>query len=289
MLRALLFVVSFVKLFPNSFISMKLVSSFLSVAVAATLLLGGCKGKDGDPGPAGATGAPGTAGAPGPTGQNLTGNITGFVNPVDEFGSPVAKAGVTVTVDNLTPAVSATTDVDGRYTLLNVPSGTYNLTYSRPGLATFKRFAFGHIGGAVASYLGTFTLSQVSQLLVGLSASTFANSNINIGLSFSSAPPRTSFPVALFASLSPNLTPLTGTPLVVTNFTTTPATTNYQAAFSVGRANLNNAGFPSGSTIYLAAYGSTSSTSAYVDPATGRVVYPALNPVPSNVVAVTVP
>ena len=39
----------------------------------------------------------------------------GFVHPMDEYGSPFGKSGVTVMLDGVTPAATATTNVDGRY------------------------------------------------------------------------------------------------------------------------------------------------------------------------------
>ena len=102
---------------------MTLTSKFLAVAVATTLLLGGCKGKDGDPGP---------AGAPAPV---LTGSIVGFVAPLDENGQVLSKAGVLVTLANTSPQLAQTTDANGRYEFANVRSGTYNLVFSRADLA----------------------------------------------------------------------------------------------------------------------------------------------------------
>ena len=63
---------------------MHYLSKFACVVLSAGLLLTGCKGKDGDPGPVGAAGATGPVG---PSGQNLTGSILGFVNPVSEDGA----------------------------------------------------------------------------------------------------------------------------------------------------------------------------------------------------------
>ena len=279
---------------------MKIISSFLSVAVAATLLLGGCKGKDGDPGPAGANGtngsagtngANGPAGPAGPSGQNLVGTLTGFVNPVDEIGGTVAKAGVQVTLDNVTPSVSVTSDADGRFSFLNLRNGTYNLTFSRAGLVTFRRIGVLHVGGDQPTYLGVSSISQPSTLTItGITATVPANSSVvTMGLNFNSPVPTSLFRYVIFASTSPNPTAATGTAVATGSFSVNTATNSFQASATVSRFSFANAGFVSGTTLYLVAYGSTSILSTYNDPATGRLVYPALNATPSSVVSVVVP
>jgi hypothetical protein len=152
----------------------KKLSRYACVVFGTALLLAGCKGKDGDPGPAGPVG---------PSGQNLTGNMTGFVNSVDENGIQLAKTGVVVALDGVTPAVTATSDADGRFTLSNVRNGTYNITYSRTGYGTFRRIGVGHVGGDQATFLGTSTVSQVStQTITNLTNGPSSPTIINLSL-----------------------------------------------------------------------------------------------------------
>ena len=266
-------------------------SKFACVVFGAAVLLTGCKGKDGDPGPAGAAGATGTQGPAGTSGQNLVGNIVGFVNSVDESGVQLSKAGVLVTVDGSTPAITATSDADGRFTLNNVRNGTYNLTFTRVGYSTFRRLGVGHVGGDQATFLGTATLSQVSSQTV----SSFTNgapspTAVNVNLTVNSPTPTTNFRVAFFASTLPNPTPATGT--FVTSFTLGTGggpINSYSTTLGINRASFNNVGFASGTTVYLAAFGSTSFFASYVDLATGRVVFPTFNTTSSPVITVVIP
>ena len=71
----------------------------------------------------------------------------GFVNPVDEYGSPFSKSGVTVMLDGVTPAATVTTNADGRYEFAALRTGTYNLSFSRTGLSTTRHICVGHAGG----------------------------------------------------------------------------------------------------------------------------------------------
>ena len=254
-------------------------SKFACVVFGAAILLTGCKGKDGDPGPAGANGANGANGA---AGQNLTGTIYGFVNSIDENGASVSKAGVTVSLEGATTQ-TATTDANGRFEFLNMRNGTYNLTYTRPGYATFRRFAVSHVGGDQPTFLSLTTITQVSNTAVTNLTQTGASTSAGIPLSFSlfnSNSANSTYRASFFASSTPGVTAATGT-LLTTYLLSASGPTNI--VFS--RTTLLNAGFAAGTTVFLVAYGSPVSLTSYVDPTTGRFLYTSLNPNPSNVIS----
>ncbi|GAA3953043.1 hypothetical protein GCM10022406_38490 [Hymenobacter algoricola] len=245
-------------------------------------LLASCAGKDGDPGPAGAAGANGSTGPTGPSGQNLTGTIYGFVNPVDENGSSVAKNGVTVTLEGAT-SQTATSDANGRFEFLNMRNGTYNLTYTRAGYATARRFAVAHVGGDQPTFLGTTLVTQVSGSLVsnlsfGTASTTFVPATFTLN---NPNPANSTYRVSFFASTSPNVTSANGT-LLTTFVLNGPGTTNT----SFSKTSFTNAGFPVGTTVYVVAYGSAANLASYTDPTTGRFVFTSLSPTPSNVASV---
>ncbi|MFC7666168.1 carboxypeptidase-like regulatory domain-containing protein [Hymenobacter humi] len=248
---------------------------FLS-AICMGVVLDGCKGKDGDPGPAASA---------------VTGNINGFVNAVDQNGTALNKSGITVSLEGANTAITTSTNADGKYEFPNVKAGTYNLSYTRTGLAPFRRFGVGHVGGDQPTYLGTLTQSQVSTLTVpSLQAfSSPSTSSVTFDLNVSSPAPTTTFRYAMFASATPNVSPTSAT-LVFTGsaFVTSP-TTFYSFSTSVARTTLTNAGFASGSTVYMAAFGSSAFLASYSDPATGKFVYPSINPAASPVVSIVMP
>ena len=260
---------------------MKHVSKFVCVVFGAAILLSGCKGKDGDPGPAGAIGPVG------PSGQNLTGNIFGFVNPVDEYGIATAKSGVTVTLDGVTPAATATTNADGRYEFVGVRNGTYNVTFSRTGLATFRRFGIGHVGGDQPTFLATNTITATSTTSIGtVSVSNQSNNNVTLNIPFANAgaPANNFLRFISFISASSGTTAANGTPLNLPSATTSPLSNA-----NISRATLNNLGFASGTTVYLVVYGAPSFLTGYTDPLTGRVFYVGLTAASSNQVSFVVP
>ena len=263
-------------------------SKFACLALSAALLLNGCKGKDGDPGPAGATGATGATGAAGTSGQNLTGTLYGFVAPVDEYGFALPKSGVTVTLEGVTPAATATTNADGRYEFANLRNGTYNLSYSRTGLSTARRLGVGHVGGDQPTFLGTNSLSAPSTTTLG---------NLSVGVSTASALVTFTVPfsnpgglasgnfsrLAFYASSSPGTTSANGTLLTLYSTNTSPLTATFN------KATFNSAGFASGTAVYVVVYGAPSVLTSFVDPLTGRVTYNGLTATSSNQVAFIVP
>lgn len=260
-------------------------SNFVCAVFGAALLLTGCKGKDGDPGPAG------------PAGQNLTGSILGFVNPVSEDGVALTKSGVTVTITSVTPQLTQTTDANGRYEFTNLRNGTYNISFSRPDLGLYKLFGYGHVGGDQPSVVGNTYLSGVSRTVV---------TNLTV------ASPRFDSQYgyhALFSGTVTNAASISPYRRVVIYGSTGPGTSAtastligdyfiYQgnggsgslATIQVSRGIFNAAGFASGSIINAIIYGVPDYYNvSYMDPTTGRTVFSGLNPVGSQVVSFIVP
>ena len=68
-------------------------------------------------------------------------------------------------------------------------------------------------------------------------------------------------------------------------------TSNSSASLStsIDSATFHSNGITSGYTAYIVAYAEGAASNAYVDFATGRSVFPDLNPIASNVVTVVVP
>ncbi len=245
-------------------------SKIACIIFGAAVLLTGCKGKDGDPGPAGAVGATGATGA---AGQNLTGNLVGYVTVYDEAGNAGNKAGTTVTIDNQTPALTTTTDAAGRYQFTALKAGTYNLTFSRTGYGTYKRAGVVHVGGDQPTYLGNQGLSAVPS--VGVTSLTFSQglpgSYINYTVQLNTVPTTTTRVYVYFGN-SPTLS--VGNYLFAYTNTGNSGTTTIQG--SASKSTLNSYGLASGSTAYAIAYTVPVYNYSYSDPATGLNVFPSL-------------
>ena len=68
--------------------------------------------------------------------------ITGQVKLFDNFTSPLDNADMTVRIDG--QDIAAKTDAEGKFTLPDLPFGTYNLVYEKPGYGTYKIFGLIH-------------------------------------------------------------------------------------------------------------------------------------------------
>jgi len=247
---------------------MKTLAHLLLAATCAALLTG-CKKDD-------------TAPVPVPV---ATGSISGYVSAYDENGVAAAKSGTVVSVDNSSPQLAATTDASGKFELPAVPTGTYNLTFARPGFGTFRRIGVGHLGGPEATFLANTVLAQASGTAVTglLATGPLPNGNFAVDVAAANPTPGAAYRVAVFVSATPGVTAGTGTLLGV--FVLNAAT----QTLSLTKRDLNGAGVASGSHVYAVAYGAPANNPAYVDPGTGRAVYPALNPNASPVIDFVAP
>jgi hypothetical protein len=100
----------------------------------------------------GVAGPQGPAGNTGPNGTNTndTGSISGKLSLYSEFSSKesdLSGAIVTLSSGNLT--MKDTSDVAGAYQFHGLSTGTYNITYEKPGYGTYKVFGISHIPNGI--------------------------------------------------------------------------------------------------------------------------------------------
>ena len=94
----------------------------------------------------------------------LSGDLIGRVGALmDEFGKLMTdRSGYLVRLEGTTPELTATTDKDGKFSISNLPAGTYNLVFSKSGFQTLKVFSYQFNGGNVPTYYEAPLLSQLS-------------------------------------------------------------------------------------------------------------------------------
>src|SRR5437764_14365972 len=79
------------------------------------------------------------------------GNITGYVQLYDTLSQPLAdQSGVTVSLPGT--SISAQSDRSGKWTLQNVPPGTYTIFFSKDGYSSMKDFNLQFIGNGTYYY-----------------------------------------------------------------------------------------------------------------------------------------
>ncbi len=146
-------------------INMKIYFVIVSFFVLVSFVQFGCKGSNGDVGPAGPL---------------LKGNLIGHAYLSDEnINADVTDfRGILVTIDGT--ANSAMTDSTGKYELDNVETGILNFTLSKNGYGTTKIVMFQFVGGGDAFLPGvalgqapTFDVTKISTLDTGLFITVF--------------------------------------------------------------------------------------------------------------------
>lgn len=262
----------------KAFIKISALSIVLLVAASCT--------KTGPTGPAGATGATG------PAGPTLTGNIQGVVSLYDVGGSKIESttilAGDTlVLTNNSTGAVMKTaTSTTGSYTFTNISTGTYSMTVSKLGYGSVIAQGIQFAGGGNAernfslAVIPTGSVSLAAAVDTAITAAGAGNISENYVKVRGSVPATAGgCTVIVFVSLPYLSYGSTQVGNYSATYTTTvaPGVSNFK--LNIPTADLYDLGFVSGGAAYFATciIGGSTSTSSYVDIATGQTVYTALS------------
>jgi hypothetical protein len=225
----------------------------------------------------------GPEGPAGPSAADLTGSLVGFVTIYDEFGVAVAdKSGVTITVDGTTPPLTATTNTNGKYQIDNLPTGTWDLVFSKTGCATYKSLGFSFVGGVKPRVFNMILSQLTSTLITNLDVSQYSATQMSINLTISPATPAGYYRYIRFYYSKNN--PVTSTNYLSTSYlsTTSASLVNYLRSF-------DKATFPTGTTMYMVAYGESYYSYGYQDLTSGLYNYTTVNATGSNIVSVDVP
>jgi len=233
-------------------------------------------------------------GGSGGGGTSNKGVITGTVNVYDDKGILNAddKTGVKVVALNGTTQVgNAATLSTGKYTLANLPYGTYDLAFSRADIGQYKIYGV-QVSNANANSTTTVSTVQLGQIS-GTSITDFSY----VGNTFGGAPGIT---YSISVSPSPSSSGR-GYFRVFLSSSASVSKDNYVGYTDVrsiisNRANggftkdeLTGFGFTSGQTVYIIAYGESPQTNEYTDATTGKKVFPNLNAVNRPAISVVVP
>ena len=243
-------------------------TNFLTIITIAVIAFASCK-KDENPGPEPVTKA----------------NISSSVNLYDEGTTKIDNSGMTVTVEGISPLISATTDVDGNFTLMDVPFGTYTLVYEKSGYGTFKRFNVEHKNGNTiipdAPSLGQKSTTSVTNLTVS------SNANFPVILGATTNPAgnqaNTRY-IRFFLSTDQNVSHEN----YDSYLQTFPANIS-PYNLNLSQAALDALSFPSGTTVYARCYGESFWGNNYFDPNLGREVFPNVNPSSAAAVSFVMP
>lgn len=220
-----------------------------------------------------------------PTPKPITkASIIGSVNLYNEGTTKIDNSGMTVKLEGT--GHSVTTDANGDFTLSDVSFGTYTLSYEKSGFGTFKKFDLEHKNtGSSTIITVTPSLGEISTTQVTVLTSSINGNDIEVSATTDPAGSNgnTRY-VRYFLSTNSNVSDK--------NYT-------YNSSGLVSKINpytititkndLTNAGFSSGETVYVKAYGDSYWSNEYDDTSSGKKVFPNLNMSSANSVSFIVP
>lgn len=221
-----------------------------------------------------------------PTPEPTKANIIGHVNLFDEGVTEIDNSNMTVTIEGITPTISAVTDTEGKFTLPDVPFGTYSLIYEKSGFGTFKKFNVEHTDtGSSTVITETPSLGQTSTTVITNISASENNNTITIATTMS--------PEANVGNTR-YLRYFFSTQSSVSNENYDAVLETVPAQISPYNLNLNSSsldalGFTSGQTIYVKCYGESFWSNQYDDPNLGITVFPNLNQTSADAVSFIAP
>jgi hypothetical protein len=211
-------------------------------------------------------------------------NITGSVNLYDEGTTLLDESNMLVKVVGTNPLITALTNSNGQFVLEDVPFGTYTIEYEKAQYGVFKKFNFSHQGNANAiteiPSLGKTSSTEITDLLINI-----VNGQVVFSITTSPAGNNSNRRyVRYFLSTSAtvsNSNYMYHSPTFISQINP------YQSTLT--QTELINAGFTSGQTVYVKAYGDSYWSNEYFDVSLNKKVFPNLNTNSANAVSFVVP
>lgn len=197
-------------------------------------------------------------------------------------------SGVEVTVLGTDPLVKGYTDAKGIFSIEGVPMGRRRASFSKPGYGTFITPEYNYRiedGSDFNRFYSGFRIAQVSTSVPSKVTASVEGSNIAVsGVLTPAASMEQPRQREVFFSKDPNVSK--------DNFMLAVGTMNSVSGTFKDLIEidfLKSSGFVSGDKLYIVVHGNTVKAQTYEKPETGKVVFPALNPIPSNLVSVVIP
>lgn len=213
-------------------------------------------------------------------------DIKGSVNLYDEGITQIDNSNMIVRAEGTTPIISAITDENGQFTLLDVPFGTHTIVYEKAGYGTYKLIDLEHISsGASTNITDTPSLGEFSSTEVtNIDADEDGN---NVTLSVTTDPAgslgNTRY-IRYFLASSPNVSSEN-----YTYFSPSLISQDNPKELTLSHDDLISAGFSSGQTVYVKVYGDSFWSNEYDDPDLDRRIFPNLNMSSADAVSLIVP
>ncbi|WP_298315988.1 carboxypeptidase-like regulatory domain-containing protein [uncultured Aquimarina sp.] len=212
-------------------------------------------------------------------------DIIGTVELYDDDQNIIDNTGMTVSLEGTSPLITATTDLNGNYSLKNIPFGTYTLVYEKEGFGTYKRFDVEHTD------VGEFTLIPEQLKLGQISNSIITENTVVVNGNFIiltvTRPETEDLLVKRLRIFYHNSEDVSNE--IYTEFSPIVGTTSNPANLTFSIAFFTNLGFEPGDTLWFKVYGDNFYSNSYIDPDLGVTVFPNVNPITADAVSIVIP
>ena len=213
--------------------------------------------------------------------QPTKGDISGEVNLYDEGPTETDKSGMKISASGK----SATTDVEGNFTIKDVPFGKQEIVYEKSDYGTFKFFGLDH-QHEKSHLVNTFSLGKESKtVIISLTTKT---SGADVEIEATTSGTNTSRRYLRFfygTERSVSKTDYTH----YTQIRVSLAEHTDPFIHKVSQRELNDLGFASGATVYVKAYGESFWGNDYEDSSVNYRIFPNLNATSADAVSFVVP
>lgn len=208
-----------------------------------------------------------------PNSVSPVGTLTAYVNLYDEFGNKQSVAdGARVTLNNIHPKKTGSTDSKGRCELLNTNPGKYDIVFSKPGYGDYWMFQVNH--NQRHTTLDAVDLIQVSGTAVSNLKVTYNTTTTQYEVEGTITPvtPDSRW-VRIFIDQSPDVS--------ATNYKYSPqnvySVNNGAFKILMNKEEITSLGIAQGAKFYAIMYGSTFKYTSYFDPGKKLNLYPSLS------------
>ncbi len=203
------------------------------------------------------------------------GSMTGKVRLADEFGNLLADHGQMIITS--TNDLKGNTNENGSFLLYGLDDGIHDITFSKVGFGSYKRFSIPVTNPGNTVLEGIDTLGQLSTTIITNLSSTYnaPDSSYSFTCSISPTPDQVQKRgIRLFFSASTNVSS--------EEFSYTPGhkwmgTSATGTIDGIRKTDLTNNGFNRGDTVYVIAYGESFYSNTYVDPINNKKIFPNIN------------
>lgn len=219
---------------------------------------------------------------PAPTKASISGSVILY----DAGTNLLDKSGMKVSVEGTSPLISTTTENAGKFTLADVPFGTYTLVYEKAGYGTSKKSGIEHKNTGSSTVITTIpSFGQTSATTVTALTAEVVGTDVLVNATTDPAGNSSNRRyLRFFYSSAGNVS--------------NTSYNNYSAIYiaqinpythTLSKSDLNSMGFVPGTTAYIRAYGESFWSNDYLDITNGKTVFPNLNSTTTNPVSFVVP